>query len=343
MGAPSSLEDGFKDRKTGLVVFGILFILAGCFCALGATFGSAGLVAAMVGSPDVLLNARMSAVMVLLYLAAAVALVWVGIGSTQARRWARALALVLSAFSFVVGVQAFAFQVAFMPRMLAGAQAQVLAAQAAAGGVPQEMQGAMKAIMAAVHVAMLAFTFLAMVVVPAAAFLLYRSPHVKATCERADPVPRWTDQLPLPVLAVAVALWAGAGLVLLGLVYGAVPVGGGVITGLPAAGFTLVAAALPAYVGWLAFRRKRAAWPAALALGLVGTVAGTWNTAHMDLIAFYRAVGFSDLQIERLRLSEIWADFRPAIPVMAGAWGAVWLVFLLSVRRHFAIARTGVR
>jgi len=67
------------------------------------------------------------------------------------------------------------------------------------------------------------------------------------------------------------------------------------------------------------------------------------RTAQMDLIAFYRAVGFSDLQIERLCLSEIWADFRPAIPVMAGAWSAVWLVFLLSVRRHFAIARTGGR
>jgi len=35
----------------------------------------------------------------------------------------------------------------------------------------------------------------------------YSSRHVKATCEARDPVPRWTDACPLPVLALCLWAW----------------------------------------------------------------------------------------------------------------------------------------
>jgi hypothetical protein len=53
----------------------------------------------------------------------------------------------------------------------------------------------------------IAFVFngVVFVLLPAIWTYFYRSPHVKATCEARDPVARWTDACPLPVLGFC--LW----------------------------------------------------------------------------------------------------------------------------------------
>ena len=43
------------------------------------------------------------------------------------------------------------------------------------------------------------------VILPAVWIFFYKSRQVKATCEARDPVARWTDACPLPVLALC--LW----------------------------------------------------------------------------------------------------------------------------------------
>ena len=53
---------------------------------------------------------------------------------------------------------------------------------------------------------MMGFVF---VLLPIAWVLFYRSRHVQATCEARDPVARWTDACPLPVLALRVCLKKG--------------------------------------------------------------------------------------------------------------------------------------
>ena len=85
----------FKDRQTGLIVFGILEILLGCLCALLVPlmiWGQAMSAQATGGAP----NFRMAIPGALVYAMLAVALVWLGIGSMRFRRWARALLLILS-------------------------------------------------------------------------------------------------------------------------------------------------------------------------------------------------------------------------------------------------------
>ena len=52
------------------------------------------------------------------------------------------------------------------------------------------------------------------IVLPGANLLFYRSPGVREACEWLDPEKRWTDRVPVIVLAAAMLLVAGAGLAL---------------------------------------------------------------------------------------------------------------------------------
>src|SRR5258708_33744181 len=91
--------------------------------------------------------------------------------------------------------------------------------------------------------------FVIYVVIPGAMVLFSRSTHVKLPCEARDPVPRWTDRCPLPVLAVVLIQAFGAvGMLLMLPVYGrAFPLFGLIITGLPAVAMSLAFAAFSLY------------------------------------------------------------------------------------------------
>ena len=78
-----------KDRSTGLLIFGILTILLGCVTGLLLLMMLAGQVA--VRSAHVTtVPASILLLDVFIYGILAVALIWLGIGSIKARRWARA-------------------------------------------------------------------------------------------------------------------------------------------------------------------------------------------------------------------------------------------------------------
>src|SRR2546423_12501878 len=97
VGAPN----GFRDRKAGLVVFGILTALMGCLCALLVPvmfFGQA--MAATKGAGMGVHTMLPAAVM---YGVIATIFIWLGIGSIMARRWARALLLILAWSWLIIG------------------------------------------------------------------------------------------------------------------------------------------------------------------------------------------------------------------------------------------------
>ena len=79
------------NRHTGLMIFGVLTIGLGCMAALGTFFIVIGqLLAASIpnGPPPMPFSAILPGICV--YVILAVALIWLGIGSIRARRWARA-------------------------------------------------------------------------------------------------------------------------------------------------------------------------------------------------------------------------------------------------------------
>src|SRR5687767_13377859 len=91
------------DRRTSLMVFGILVILLGCLFAL---FVPVMLFAQMTVSRVSGASSGLRNLMpvILTYGSMAVAFIWLGIGSIKARRWARSL-LVIIAWSWLgVGV-----------------------------------------------------------------------------------------------------------------------------------------------------------------------------------------------------------------------------------------------
>ena len=83
----------FKDRGTGLTVFGILTILLGCLSGLLVPLMFLGqmMAAKATHAPS---NIQALIPGMFMYGAMAVILIWLGIGSIKARRWARALWLV---------------------------------------------------------------------------------------------------------------------------------------------------------------------------------------------------------------------------------------------------------
>src|SRR5258708_5911886 len=85
----------YKDRSVGLTIFGSLTILMGCLAALMILFMMIGMAAA-TPTQNISTPASTMLPVTFVYGTLAVSLVWLGIGSIMARRWARALLLIWS-------------------------------------------------------------------------------------------------------------------------------------------------------------------------------------------------------------------------------------------------------
>ncbi|HAR45533.1 MAG TPA: hypothetical protein DCS05_04985, partial [Nitrospiraceae bacterium] len=162
----------FKNRKGGLIFFGILEILMGLFCLLIIAISVLGILLAPYAGPgaDQMVKVRVMVPTVVLYGVGAVIFFWLGIGSIAAKRWARSLTLILSAVWLSVGVPAFGFLAYFMPKMMTMMQEQ-----------GQKLPEAALIIM---QIVMMGIYFVLFVALPGAFFLFYRSPHVLATVEK---------------------------------------------------------------------------------------------------------------------------------------------------------------
>jgi hypothetical protein len=268
----------FKNRSTGLIAFGILEILLGCLCALLVPlmlFGQAMSAQMTGGAP----NYRMVVPGGMMYGMLAVAFIWLGIGSIRFRRWARALLLILSWSWLVTGVIAVGFLVYLFPRMteaLPPGGASVVA-----------------------FIAMAAMWSIMFIVVPGILVIFYQSKHVKATCEARDPVSRWTDRCPSPVLAVTLCLASGA-VVMCGLpvIYNSVlPFFGVLLSGLPGTLACLFLSALWAYLAWAWYRLKPMAWWITLGVLLVFSISNIMTFTQVDLMDMYRMMGCPPEQI----------------------------------------------
>jgi hypothetical protein len=112
----------YKDRSTGLIIFGILTILLGCLAGL---FVPLMLVGQAVSAKTTGAPAPFSTILpgLSIYGILAVALVWLGIGSIMARRWARALLLIFSWSWLVMGLFVLVIMAFLMPKMLANMSA----------------------------------------------------------------------------------------------------------------------------------------------------------------------------------------------------------------------------
>ena len=115
-------------------------------------------------------------------------------------------------------------------------------------------------VMAVVLTFMIVFLAVVFVVVPLAFLLFFRRRDVEETCRRGDPVERWTDRCPLPVLAVSLLFAFGATYaLLLAITTPMMPFFGRYLTGLPASTALVILAMVDRYLALAVYRLRLAA------------------------------------------------------------------------------------
>ena len=314
---PSARPPEFKDRRAGLILFGILQILLGAFCAMMIPLMAAS--GALSQAGGVAMDARTMIPAILQYALMAVAGIWLGIGSIRARRWARALTLVLAWIWLVCGVLGLLFFITFMGDMY-----QQIAQEAK---LPPEAVVVMQIVMGG----MLGCIY---VILPGIFILFYQSRHVRATCESRDPRVRWTDKCPLPVLAVSLLLGFGAFSTIGVLAYGAVvPWFGTLLGGLGGLGVVLTNALLLGVFAWGTYKLKKWAWLGTMALLAVWGVSAVITFSRVSLLEMYEKMNFPEAQLELMQKYDMFEKMN--LPLLMGISLAAYLAYLLYVGRYF--------
>jgi hypothetical protein len=261
----------FKDRLAWLIVFGILEILAGVLNALFMMLMICGLLF-NAQKNGVSINSNMLIVTLAIYSGLTVTLVWLGIGSIKAQRWARALLLILAWYVLIMGI------------LIVGSLLWMLLRSPLKLG---PVGGIIIAIQATIFF-----------IIPAIGVWFYGDRHVKATCEARNPAPSWTDACPLPVLASCLFVILGVmTLVPVAFVRPAFPFFGQILIGIPATILFLVLSALGLYTAWKMYRLTVGGWWLQVACVLFLGVSGTLTCIRHDTMEFYRAAGYTGQQL----------------------------------------------
>jgi hypothetical protein len=288
----------YRDRGTGLIIFGVFQIILGLLAALMVPLVALGAFMSRLAPGGSMRTGQfISGVATYAFLAAA--LVALGIGSVQMKRWARALTLVTSWYWLIMGVLITILMTAVLPVTMQGALAQ--AQQNAPGGTSPGMS---IGIMAVILTLIIIFAAFFLVAVPIAFVVFYGRKDVADTVRRRDPKERWTDRTPLPVLGASVALFTGSMyLLLVGLTTPLFPFFGRYLTG-PAASACFVAfAALDVYVAIALFRLQPTGWWTAVLIAPVRLLSMILTYRRADLMQAYSKVGMSDKQLKMLNSS----------------------------------------
>ena len=228
--------------------------------------------------------------------------VTLGVGSIRARRWARALWLVVSSFWLIGGVLAAAV-VALLMASVAGVESILL-------------------------IAILSFFAVFMIGLPASLLAFYRSPHVKATCEAAAPEPCWTDGCPLPVLGAA--LWfASMTLTLpwMGWLYGGLyPFFGHFVRGAAGHGLWIASGLLSGIATYGIYRRIHTLWLLGLVLVLGQGISATVTYAVVDPKELFAAMSIEGAALEQI---ERMGMIRPSFMIGSASAAILPMVGLL--------------
>jgi hypothetical protein len=318
MPLPASSE--FRDRRSGLIGFGILLIVLGCVCAL---FVPLLLVVPILTSKTtaIVTDYRTMVPSILMYFALAVIFITLGIGSCNARRWARALILIFAWAWLLTGILGIGIMAFLMPKMLAQIQA-------ANSGVPDSLNTGITIIM----LGMLSIIF---IVLPVLLVLFYGSRHVKATCEARDLIPRWTDACPLPVLALSLlcGLCVVSMLPMLLIYHSVMPFFGHFVTGIPGTGMVLGMMVLWGYCAWAIYRLKIDGWWILLIGTFVLAASAVITFLYVDLMEMYRLAGYPEQQIEQIQKYNFFSG--KSLALLMPLSSVLWIGYLLYVKKYF--------
>jgi hypothetical protein len=325
--APGGLPPApaYADRSTGLLIFGIIEIIGGVLTLLMIPLLFLGmLISRKAGAAA---PAASIVTTSLTYVALAAVLLTLGIGATQAKRWAWALNLILSWIWLIGGVLATIALVFVLPGSFLAGIKQATSQNPSAPPMPT---GFMAVLLTFIIVVIAVFA----VVLPLVFLLFYRSKNVELTCKDRDKIERWTDRLPLPILAYG--LIAGVGCLyclILAISTPLFPFFGRYLTGVPARGLLLVAAIVDAFVAVSFFRMKVAGWWVAVVAMSLRVLSSLATIGKANLLEAYSHIGRSQKELEILSHNPVFRG--SAMLWVTAAITLCYLAFLLWLKRYF--------
>jgi hypothetical protein len=268
------------------------------------------------------MNLQMMIPCIAFYLVLGVAFIWLGVGSIRARRWAWTLTVLLSWMWLIMGVIGFVGFVCLAGPMMSAAMAQQ-------AKMPPQALVMMRIIMGVVIACIY-------ILLPALFLVFYHHESVRATCQRRDPQIRWTDRCPMPVLALSIffALTAAFCVPSMAVYGGVVPVFGVILSGAAGAAVTLLLTLAMAYLAWGTYRLQMAAWWGTLVILILGTL-NMLAFSETGLMEMYEKMRMPAAQLEMIRKSGMIELMSRWMPWMGLVGGAVWLGYLLYIRRYF--------
>jgi len=308
-----------KDRTAGLIIFGVVSILIGAFCALliPLMFLSVALSDTVAGGG---VDARSAWSASALYGFMAVVFVWLGIGSIRAHRWARELLLSLSWIWLLTGICSMVIGVLVVPAVVGGSGVDT--------GIPPEMTMIVMLVIFGVIGSLY-------VVLPALFVLFYRSPHVAVTCRARHPDPQWVDAFPRRLLTLMIVWIMFAVSALLMPAYNFFfPFFGIVLTGAAGAVLWTFVLGLCVALAVGTCRQVPWAWWGGLALTLVFTLSSALVTLRLDL---GEIMGLMQIPEDQIAMIDTLPMFDGWVMVFGTlfVWGT-FIFYLMTLRHYFA-------
>lgn len=321
-------EPEYHDRGTGLIIFGVFQIILGLLAALMVPLMGLGAFMSRLNPAGGMRPGQLISG-VATYTLIAAALLALGIGSVQMKRWARAITLVTSWYWLITGSLITVLITAMLPVTMRNALAQ---AQRSAPGGPSA--AATTGVMAVVLTLVIIFAAVFLVVVPIAFVVFYSRKDVAETVRHRDPVERWTDKTPLPVLGASIIFAVGAlYLLLMGVTTPVFPLFGRFVSGIAGAACFVGVAIIDVYLAIALFRLQPFGWWLAVFAVPIRLVSMGLTYARADMMQAYSKMGMSESQLQMLRSNPM---FRGNILLW---WGLVSMValfgYLVWLKRYF--------
>lgn len=250
-------------------------------------------------------------------------LIWLGIGALMARRWARALLLVFACIWLGAGTIAMGFVGYMVPKTLP-----VFTVTGRPGNPSVPPAARQK-----VTLILFSASATGLMGLPLAWVLFFRRPQVKALCAARDPVVRWTDARPLPVLGAGVwVLLTTLVILIVSLVSrGLVPCFGTFLTGAKGMAVALALVAALGYGAWSLLRLEQRGWWLVLVVLAVFSVSAVMTFSRHDISKVYQLAGYPQPQIDRIRMSGALEAVRLAWLSAAFTWP--FLGYLVYVKK----------
>ncbi len=275
----------YKDRRTALLVFGILEILLGVVAwLLVVLLGFATVQMMRQGMPAASMIPSL-----LMYAVSGAVFVVLGIGSIRCRRWARALWVAITSGWTLFGIMGLVMAIGWLPKVLSSIPT------GGPGGPPPEV---LKVIMIVVVVVVAAL----MILLPLGLWMFYRTRNVQATCEAEHPEGSWTDAHPVPVLSAA--LWMSLmGLMVLGMgfLYGGVhPFFGIYLRGPVGLMLWLVMGVLYGATALGLLGGRTWGWVLGMVMMVVSSVSAILTYVRSDARELFEGMGMPDFQLAQV-------------------------------------------